>query len=882
MKKITTILLGVASAFCLTAGVVAMDNTAVAFADDENVASVVLSETKFKVSDNQQNVLLVTAIQNYANVYEVGYEFSEGYNVGENAKAETKKYYDSVTTNEKQTAADIFGAEYADAKLIVWEVAYAENITFNAYAKVGVMDGDELKIPDEEIVVESAEKGNAKYTVTFMDGETEVSKTTVYVGKTVAVPEVEAKWGYTLTWEVGGVAYDPTQGVTTDMTVNAVWTNNIETTDKTATKSFTYDIYELTNEKANDTYACLLTDMTIFDETPTALESVTLTDGENSYEAIYDFENGLLLARTAEAETETYTYVPAGEYVVTIRYNANKEVKVAMTLATKVFTEATELAAGLHTYTDATLVSLGNTYYDYDGYFVLGNDIECAGTEVVFSAPHASSVQGEINNIYTVEGQGFRGTFNGNGYAIKDANFWAGGLFGEVASGAVIKNTKFEKATVYYAWGVTTGILGVNLAAATVENCYFDVACAHYPSADGYGNGSAVLAGWTYYGAMIKNCVFNMRENGQSLPLVRNEGGTWNGVQGPYFAENVLIIYQTAEGNMIANRAGQTAMRANEFLNKTTINMTDAEVATVSPTASYAFEVKTDDAETLAIDGANVSGLQVGTANVWVEYTIGAYKVETAKVAVTVIAPVVVEINSEEDFRNISSEAGYTYRLMKNLEITGGDTAVVNTLNAILDLNGYTITYTTPSAALKPLIQTLNGTVKNGKIVATSTLNGVYGGGTLVFGGASENVGTIENVEFSIAFAGSTAYNVTWTDAFGTSLAFKNVVMNVSNTVSNPQTGLFTFGNVGTTTITAPISFENTIIIATNVPVGTWQSWGVSELTFANMPNQTNSGMYADANAFAAANYDTSSFSSEYWTINETTKLPEIIVKTAN
>ena len=146
MKKITTILLGVASAFCLTAGVVAVENTAVAFAEEANT-TVTLSETKFKVSDEQDKMLLVTAIQNYTNVYEVGYEFNDGYNVGENAVTATDKYHDSVTTHKQQTAADIFGAGYEDAKLIVWEVAYAEGVTFKAYAKVGVMDGENLTIP---------------------------------------------------------------------------------------------------------------------------------------------------------------------------------------------------------------------------------------------------------------------------------------------------------------------------------------------------------------------------------------------------------------------------------------------------------------------------------------------------------------------------------------------------------------------------------------------------------------------------------------------------------------------------------------------------------------------------------------------------------------
>ena len=170
MKKITTVLLGVASVCCLSAGaLMAKTPVNVASAEETSTASVVLSETKYKVSDNGDKMILVTAIQNFDYVYEVGYEFSAGYSVGEGALTETTKYYDSITTNKKQTAADIFGEEYDDAKLVIWEVAYAEGIYFNAYAKEGVMVNDKLTIPEEEKVVRSAKRDTFGdvYTVPF-------------------------------------------------------------------------------------------------------------------------------------------------------------------------------------------------------------------------------------------------------------------------------------------------------------------------------------------------------------------------------------------------------------------------------------------------------------------------------------------------------------------------------------------------------------------------------------------------------------------------------------------------------------------------------------------------------------------------------------------
>ena len=96
MKKITAMLLGVASVCCLTVGVLVAKAPEVVALAEGTSASVVLSETKYKISDNGDKMLLVTAIQNYSCVYEVGYEFSEGYSVGEGATTETTKYYDSI------------------------------------------------------------------------------------------------------------------------------------------------------------------------------------------------------------------------------------------------------------------------------------------------------------------------------------------------------------------------------------------------------------------------------------------------------------------------------------------------------------------------------------------------------------------------------------------------------------------------------------------------------------------------------------------------------------------------------------------------------------------------------------------------------------------
>jgi len=73
--------------------------------------------------------------------------------------------------------------------------------------------------------------------------------------------------------------------------------------------------------------------------------------------------------------------------------------------------------------------------------------------------------------------------------------------------------------------------------------------------------GSSVLAAVTFYGAKIKDTTIVMKENYQSLPIVRVEGNSWGDYQGPYLAENLQIVYMTNEDSMVAERDGQTATR---------------------------------------------------------------------------------------------------------------------------------------------------------------------------------------------------------------------------------------------------------------------------------------------------------------------------------
>ena len=136
MKKIALSVLSVVCAVCMMFGFMTMANVSnIASAD----TTVELSATAIKKSVNKDKMLLVTAVKNFETVYEVGYN---GIAEEDELTAETDRYYTSINGGTKTwTAETIFGSDFAEAGLIVWEIDYdkTQDYTFTAYAKYGTI-----------------------------------------------------------------------------------------------------------------------------------------------------------------------------------------------------------------------------------------------------------------------------------------------------------------------------------------------------------------------------------------------------------------------------------------------------------------------------------------------------------------------------------------------------------------------------------------------------------------------------------------------------------------------------------------------------------------------------------------------------------------------
>lgn len=216
MKKLSLSILTVLCAVCFMFGVGLMTSVSNVSADVAGGAPV-LSETKIMRSVNNDKMLLATAIMNFDDVYEIGYDIT---NDVEPTIAEKARFYTSIQTGSKNwTAEDIFGSEFSDAGLIVWEIPFelGEAYEFKAYAIYGDRNEQGQLVASNHKVTPENSTVKQFFEVTFKthDGSEVLSQKVYAAGAEVLAPEKGTT--YTLDGDKFAVFYDEMKnsGVTT-------------------------------------------------------------------------------------------------------------------------------------------------------------------------------------------------------------------------------------------------------------------------------------------------------------------------------------------------------------------------------------------------------------------------------------------------------------------------------------------------------------------------------------------------------------------------------------------------------------------------------------------------------------------------------------------
>ena len=432
MKSLKLTMLTLSSALCLTLGAFCMVDANVAKADNATGTTPVLSTTKVQISKNNDKMLLVTAIKDMTDVYEVGYTFT---NDVETICEETSKYYTSIGDGTTTlTAGDIFDEAWTDGDdvgMIIWEVEFGFGTTYEykAYAKVGERNEEgALVAPTTENVVTPANAiSNTFYSATFK-AEDEVVFSQIYNNvESLAEPEVPFKVGYVGAWE----EYNPAAG---NVTVNATYT---------AVDYTQYPIYKISADMDMRNDVC----------------KVTLPEEVNGYQKIY----AKLASYTANPNYETGATINEdgtlnvpkgapnlGENLIRLfmyKDGTYATVEIALTKATMVISTYEDMQAFHDLWNSAALVS---------GYYVLGGNVDWGNKK--WAPGYANS------------GKAFNGVLDGRGYKFAgyEAHY---GLCQTVGGDATIKNVHFKP--LIRGMGQGGGVCLQNKG--TIENCVIEV-----------------------------------------------------------------------------------------------------------------------------------------------------------------------------------------------------------------------------------------------------------------------------------------------------------------------------------------------------------------------------------------------------------------------
>ncbi len=174
--------------------------------------------------------------------------------------------------------------------------------------------------------------------------------------------------------------------------------------------------------------------------------------------------DGVLTISGDQFGVSLYGDVAVGFISSTVNYKIS-----SFKVITKVLTTADEVA-NIHAFGGAT-----TSDYSYDGYYVLGNNIDLTGQTYASAVMRKENQWSWTANGYNV---GFEGVLDGNGYTIYNIPaFYVNipGIFGSIEQGAVIKNTGFMGKVTHFAGNSFRSAMLALANFGTIENCYVDI-----------------------------------------------------------------------------------------------------------------------------------------------------------------------------------------------------------------------------------------------------------------------------------------------------------------------------------------------------------------------------------------------------------------------
>ena len=466
-------------------------------------ADSTIAKTNFAFSSSGNYILLATPLSDSMDlslVYEVGYTFS-GEDQPTVFKGETSKYYTSINN---KSAKDLWGDAYNDdTPIIVWEINNDNAKTFvaTAYYKIGErIDGSLYPTSPSETIVEGTERTLKVYTITFnTNGGSATASTRVAHGESATEPDNPTLSGWDFDgWYHNGSEYDFTETVTEDINLGANYS-----------KTTAYDGYNgITN--AYQVYTG------ISDTTPTANSTNLTIDVSGDATLPSEFTSVKMVGTNKEIDVTSFydsgvLEVPASTlgstlYGDNVKFLFKSDFKTYMVDSVTVVTHKFGTKADFQNIMYYGGIDTSTTAKNYDGYFVLTNNIEFS------TSPMSWDGFMTANTVANNGDYGFKGIFDGQGFAINQiqvgTNTWR--LFGNVTKGAVVKNFALTNLQYRITSSFIPAILAHNFN-GTLENVSIDAYMSISENAT--GTEYAPLASRLFY-AQFKDVVIKFDTTG--------------------------------------------------------------------------------------------------------------------------------------------------------------------------------------------------------------------------------------------------------------------------------------------------------------------------------------------------------------------------------
>ncbi len=318
---------------------------------------------------------------------------------------------------------------------------------------------------------------------------------------------------------------------------------------------------------------------------------------------------------------ETDEVLPLGEQYVTVFFTDGTFKTYPIICATKVITEATELAmfSAKGGYYDrsakASLWDDGDYWREsqvQSGYYVLGKNIDASSyvhgsriaddyEAVVGEAPSSEFNDATWNGAISYENKpiGLTGTFNGMGYTIDSMTLGSQreGFFG-IVNGGTVKNVAFKnvKATKSYNYIIANYLINATISDLYIEtNAYNKDDKVNNPGY-AFNKGTAVFANYAIEDTKISNIFIRLNSSHSSTPTLSTFGALFGGTNTneDYTCENVFVYCRQHVKYIVGTTTTVTDEETNETTEKTTYAAT---------TVQYYMPMVTQAVATVAKDG---------------------------------------------------------------------------------------------------------------------------------------------------------------------------------------------------------------------------------------------------------------------------------------